>query len=71
MIMMYFFVSVVECAFDQFSCDTGFLGTNSTQCIDALWVCDGFTDCFNGADESNCTSIGEQAFLNQFKTAIL
>ncbi len=46
-------VSNFRCAANEFQCKT-----SPNECILASYVCDGFTDCSNGADEDECTGQG-------------
>ena len=48
-----------KCASDEFQC-----GTNPGQCILSAYVCDGYPDCSNNADEENCSG---QANLDLFR----
>ena len=48
-----------KCASDEFQC-----GTNPGHCILSAYVCDGYNDCSNGADEDRCT---DQAALDLFR----
>ena len=48
-----------KCASDEFQC-----GTNPGQCILSAYVCDGYPDCSNNADEDNCSG---QANINLFR----
>ena len=52
-------VSEVRCAPDKFQCQT-----NPLECVVSAFVCDGFVDCSNGADEDKCTG---QASLESFE----
>jgi hypothetical protein len=42
--------NAVKCKADEFQCKTG-----GSECLLSAYVCDGYADCSNGADEDKCT----------------
>lgn len=60
--MCHSIVDKVICDSEQFACKNA-NGANSS-CIPASWECDKLTDCPDGDDEFNCTSITSIDFSN-------
>ena len=44
------------CGINEFTCANG-------NCIDAMFECDGGSDCSDGSDESNCGKLSTRSFL--------
>jgi hypothetical protein len=53
------------CRSDEFRCESGVRGRNTTKCIRRGMVCDGWPSCINAEDELNCTR--RQCNRNEFQ----
>ena len=51
------FYTEAGCTSNQLECSNG-------QCIPASWQCDGYPDCFDGSDETDCSKVVDHLRLH-------